>query len=133
MREGEAIKDFTYPDRIVVGTDNDKAKEIMTQIYDGIARVNKPILFTEYGFQSVNGAAGRHWEVDKSENNVNEELQANAYEATFRVFENETWYVGGFFWKWHFNSRQGRWRGTEWTPQNKPAEQVITRWYSKMD
>lgn len=94
---------------------------------------NKQILFTEYGFQSVNGATGRHWEVDKSESNVNEELQANAYEATFRVFEDEAWYAGGFFWKWHFNSRNGRWRGTEWTPQNKPAEQVIARWYSKKD
>lgn len=95
------------------------------------AKWNKPILFTEYGFQSANGAAGKHWEVDKSEGNVNEELQANAYEATFQVLENESWYAGGFFWKWHFTSRYGRWRGTEWTPQNKPAEEVIAKWYSK--
>lgn len=92
---------------------------------------NKRILFTEYGFQSANGAAGAHWEVDQSEENANNDIQANAYEATFRTFENESWYAGGFFWKWHFTSRYGRWRGTEWTPQNKPAEQVIARWYGK--
>ena len=93
---------------------------------------NKPILFTEYGFQSANGAAGSHWEVDKSESSANPQLQADAYEATFQALENEEWWAGGFFWKWHFTSRYGRWRGTEWTPQNKPAEEVIARWYAKI-
>jgi len=92
---------------------------------------DKPVLFTEYGFQSANGAAGSHWKVDKSEANANHQLQADAYEATFQALDNEDWWVGGFFWKWHFTSRYGRWRGTEWTPQDKPAEEVIARWYGK--
>lgn len=92
---------------------------------------NKPILFTEYGFQSANGAAGPHWDVDKSETNVNLQLQADAYEATFRALQDESWWMGGFFWKWHIVTRGDRWRGTEWTPQNKPAEQVIAKWYGK--
>ncbi|MEP1033577.1 hypothetical protein [Ekhidna sp.] len=93
---------------------------------------NKPILFTEYGFQSANGAAGKHWELDKSSENTNEQLQADAYEATYRALINEPWFRGGFLWKWHFTSRGGgRWRGTEWTPQDKPAEEVIARWYGK--
>ncbi|WP_420316202.1 glycoside hydrolase family 113 [Ekhidna sp.] len=91
----------------------------------------KPILFTEYGFQSANGAVGRHWEIDKSETNANTQLQADAYEATFQVFTNESWWLGGFFWKWHLTSGHGRWRGTEWTPQSKPAEEVIAKWYGK--
>ena len=94
---------------------------------------DKPILFTEYGFQSANGAAGSHWEVDESEENANHQLQADAYEATFQALENEDWWDGGFFWKWHFMSRYGRWKGTEWTPQNKPAEEVIARWYGKVN
>jgi len=94
---------------------------------------DKPILFTEYGFQSANGAAGPHWEVDKSSNNINEELQADAYEATFQSLQNVTWWKGGFFWKWHFTSNSSRWKGTEWTPQGKPAEQVIARWYQKIN
>lgn len=91
----------------------------------------KPILFTEYGFQSANGAAGNHWEIIETPENINENLQANAYEATFRALQNEKWYAGGFFWKWHFTIRNDRWKGTEWTPQGKPAEQVIAHWYSK--
>jgi len=92
---------------------------------------DKPVLFTEFGFQSAHGAVGQHWEVDKSEENANPQLQADAYEATFQVFSDESWWAGGFFWKWHLTSRYGRWRGTEWTPQGKPAEQVIARWYGK--
>jgi len=47
LREGEAINDFTNPDRIIVGTDSEKVKSIMQDIYEGITRANKPILFTD--------------------------------------------------------------------------------------
>ena len=46
LREGSAIQDFTIPDRIVIGVDNDKAKQVMESIYKGITRTGKPILFT---------------------------------------------------------------------------------------
>jgi UDPglucose 6-dehydrogenase len=47
LREGEAVKDFTNPDRIVIGTDNEKAKMIMVSIYRGIARADKPVFITD--------------------------------------------------------------------------------------
>ncbi len=47
LREGEAIKDFMNPDRVVIGADTEKARKIMENIYKGIARTNKPILFTD--------------------------------------------------------------------------------------
>ena len=33
LREGEAIRDFTYPDRIVIGTDNKKSSKILRNLY----------------------------------------------------------------------------------------------------
>ena len=33
LREGEAIRDFTYPDRIVIGTDDKKSNQIMKNLY----------------------------------------------------------------------------------------------------
>ena len=33
LREGEAIRDFTYPDRVVIGTDNKKSNQIMKNLY----------------------------------------------------------------------------------------------------
>ena len=47
LKEGSAIKDFMTPDRIIIGTNSDKAKEIMEKLYKSIARTNKPILFTD--------------------------------------------------------------------------------------
>lgn len=47
LREGEAIKDFTNPDRVVVGVSSERAKEVMSAIYRGIARTDKPIMFTD--------------------------------------------------------------------------------------
>ena len=47
LREGEAINDFMMPDRVVIGADSDKSRNIMNDIYKGIARTNKPIMFTD--------------------------------------------------------------------------------------
>jgi UDPglucose 6-dehydrogenase len=33
LREGEAIRDFTYPDRVVIGTDNKKSNNILKNLY----------------------------------------------------------------------------------------------------
>lgn len=46
LREGEAIKDFMNPDRIVIGVENGKAKSMMLDIYKGIERTGRPILVT---------------------------------------------------------------------------------------
>lgn len=47
LREGEAIKDFMTPDRIVLGVEDIRAKEIMTHIYKGIERTGRPIFITD--------------------------------------------------------------------------------------
>ncbi len=38
LREGEAIRDFMFPDRIVIGTNNNKANNIMKNLYDPIIK-----------------------------------------------------------------------------------------------
>jgi len=43
LREGSAINDFTHPDRIVLGLESAKAKQIMTNLYKPL---NRPILIT---------------------------------------------------------------------------------------
>jgi len=46
LREGAAVRDFQNPDRIVVGTDSERAREIMNELYRPITRVSRPIMFT---------------------------------------------------------------------------------------
>ena len=45
LREGSAIQDFTHPDRVVVGTDDDRAQDLMTQLYKPLSLRNAPVVF----------------------------------------------------------------------------------------
>ena len=46
LREGSAIEDFRRPDRVVVGCDTDRAREVMKEIYRPLYLNETPILFT---------------------------------------------------------------------------------------
>jgi len=43
MKEGAAVNDFMKPDRVVIGTDSEKAGEIMRELYSPFVRTEKPI------------------------------------------------------------------------------------------
>ena len=47
LREGAAIYDFKHPDRIVIGTQDDRAKTIVAEIYRPLSLNQAPILYTE--------------------------------------------------------------------------------------
>jgi UDPglucose 6-dehydrogenase len=47
LREGAAISDFKRPDRVVVGTDTEEAREVMRQLYRPLFLNETPMLFTE--------------------------------------------------------------------------------------
>jgi UDPglucose 6-dehydrogenase len=46
LREGAAIADFKHPDRIVVGAQDDRAQEVLKEIYRPLFLNRAPILFT---------------------------------------------------------------------------------------
>lgn len=46
LREGEAVNDFMIPDRIVIGVDNGKAKDVMLALYRPVERTGRPIMIT---------------------------------------------------------------------------------------
>ena len=47
LREGAAISDFKRPDRIVIGTTDARAREVMTEIYRPLFLNQSPLLFTD--------------------------------------------------------------------------------------
>jgi len=47
LREGAAIQDFKHPDRIVVGTDDSRAREVLSDLYRPLYLNAAPILFTD--------------------------------------------------------------------------------------
>jgi UDPglucose 6-dehydrogenase len=46
LREGSAITDFMRPDRVVVGTDSDRAREVLRRLYRPLYLIEAPIVFT---------------------------------------------------------------------------------------
>jgi UDPglucose 6-dehydrogenase len=46
LREGAAIYDFKHPDRVVVGTDDERGRKVMADIYRPLSLNQAPILFT---------------------------------------------------------------------------------------
>lgn len=95
-------------------------------------QVNKPVLFTEFGYRSVNFAAKEPWVFNRVEGNVNLKNQVNGLKAIYNEFWKEDWFAGGFLWKWFVNHNNvGGQFDNRFTPQNKPAEKVVANLYSQ--
>ncbi len=93
---------------------------------------NKKVLFTEWGYRSVDFSAKEPWTTDRTITSVNLEAQANTTKATFEALWDEDWFAGGFIWKWFIHhSESGGSDNNRFTPQNKPAESVIKEYYEK--
>lgn len=92
--------------------------------------IGKPILFTEYGYRSVDYSAKEPWRNDRDLNTLNMTAQKNAYVALFDVIWDKEWFAGGFLWKWfHDHGDAGGTDNTRFTPQNKPAEAIVRNFY----
>lgn len=98
-------------------------------------RNKKKILFTEYGYMSVDGCAGKAWEVEKAKHqlNINHNAQSNAYDALWTALSAENFWAGGFLWKW-FPDNLGHegYPEKDYTPQDKPAENIIKKWFAQI-
>jgi len=71
LREGVAVEDFLKPDRVVIGTQSERAQKVMRQLYEPFVRQGNPIIFMDE----------RSAEMTK--------YAANAYLATRISFMNE--------------------------------------------
>ena len=45
LREGSAIRDFTHPDRVLIGCEDGRGREVMQRLYQPLALRNAPIVF----------------------------------------------------------------------------------------
>jgi hypothetical protein len=88
-----------------------------------------PILLTEFGYRSVDGAAGKQWDLNSKP--FNEEAQRRAYLALFESLWTESWIAGGFFWKWRFRMENHKEEDRSYSPQNKPAMKIIQSVYNR--
>jgi len=90
----------------------------------------KPVLFTEFGYRSMDFNGIKPWNSDHTIETLNFEAQTNATQALFEEFWAEEWFAGGFIWKWyHDDAKSGGLENNQFTPQNKPVEELIKSYY----
>jgi UDPglucose 6-dehydrogenase len=58
LREGAAIDDFKHPDRIVVGADQERAREVLRELYRPLFLNDTPIVFTDRRTSELTKYAG---------------------------------------------------------------------------
>ncbi len=92
---------------------------------------DRDVLFTEYGYKSIDYVSAGHWNYNEDTIKVNVQNQVNAYESLFQSVWQEDWMLGGFFWKWHFYADAGGLSNRRYTPQGKPCLETIRKWYGK--
>lgn len=92
----------------------------------------KKVLFTEYGYRSVQYVGAKPWLIDRDQQPVNLEAQSRALQSIVDTFWPQDWFLGGFVWKWfmYFESAGGP-KDNRFTPQNKPAASVLAKAYAK--
>ena len=120
--------------------------EQLSEVWDSIKldisalskKYNKEVLFTEFGYLSVDGGAFEHWKLEPIRNTLasNEVVQANAFRALLQSFMPEVWFKGAFLWKW-YPSKKANWGEGEWskdyTPQGKLGLEVLKEEFGKFE
>ena len=87
-------------------------------------RWDKPVLFTDLGYESLADQAAKP--VSQAEGEPSEEAQAALYEAAFRAFQGNPWFVGiGWF---ELNGDGGQPEPGDYSFAGKQAEEVLRAW-----
>lgn len=112
--------------------DRDHWKKWKVQMKSFSDKTGKPVIFTEFGYRSVEATRKKPWE-GWQDRPVSEKEQKEALELLLKTFwtrDESSWFKGGFLWKWHLIPSQKMSYG--YTVQDKGAERVVKAAYQQM-
>ena len=92
------------------------------------SQYNRPIILTEIGYRSVDGANQHPWEWQTG-GTVDLQEQADCYRAALETFWGKPWFRGIYWWYWSTDPDQGGPGDMDYTPHNKPAEIILRNYY----
>jgi len=93
-------------------------------------KVKKPVIFAEIGYKSCVQSADQPW-LSTASKVCSLTIQQDAYTALLETFWDKPWFYGVYWWYWGTSSKMGGEFHRGFTPQNKPAQEIIKKWYSK--
>jgi hypothetical protein len=111
------------------------AEQVVKKIHAISKKFNKPVLLTEIGFCSM----PQTWKSPHQNSRgapVDLEAQRRCYEAITHGLKNSMtkdgeWLAGVYWWKWPTTLEDGGPQDTQFTPNGKPAAEVVARWYKQ--
>jgi len=104
-------------------------ERIKDQIKTVYQKYQKPIVFTEIGFRSINTPwKNPHAEGDDS---FNEQHQARCYKVILEGIQDEEWCGGILWWKYPSYLNYGGSENNSFTPHNKLAEQTVQKYFTR--
>lgn len=88
---------------------------------------NRPIVFTELGYRSMDYMAKKPWSYE-SNYRQNNEIQKIAYQLFFEEVWARPWMKGVFVWDWDPNETYKP-SNNKYSPQGKPAEKILKSYF----
>lgn len=108
-------------------------KGYLAQLEGVSQRFNKPILFTEIGYRSLDGSnkGPGAWQ---TKGTIDLQEQADLYQAALQVLWGKPWLAGIYWWQWIVSpgasgSTAGGPTDDGFSPFGKPAEEVLKQYY----
>ena len=90
------------------------------------------ILFTEFGYRSMDYAGKTPWDSRTISGQVNQEAQKVLLQGLIESTWNKDWFAGGFLWKWFHNPNSISQRhDNRFCVHGKKAEQLLSQLYKK--
>jgi hypothetical protein len=105
-------------------------QEIQAELEPFVRGQGKPLIFLEVGWCSLENAATEPWDYTQPVP-IDLDLQARLWQGFWRAWYGVEWLGGMSVWEWPPGDGGPEDRG--YTPENKPAEEVIREWFAKPD
>lgn len=124
-----------YPVGDKPGDSEESMMEKWVKVRDKLRRLHqkfgKPIAFVEIGCRSAHGCAMMPWDFSHTDLPYSEEEQANFYSSVMKVFWNEPWFAGFFWWDWSVKlySLQEAKSNAGFDIYGKKAGELLKDWY----
>jgi hypothetical protein len=109
------------------------ARAAMARVGAVATRYGRPAVLTEVGLASVRGAARTPWRWPTPQDAPDVETQARAYEALLAACTGVTFCRGLHWWKFYEVPERQVPAGLDFTPEGKPAADVLRAWYRMPD
>lgn len=110
----------------------EKVKTRMKKLSD---RFGKKIVFAEIGCRSAHGCAKMPWDFIHRDLSHDEDEQAAFYDSCMRVFSEEPWFAGIFWWDWStviYETKEEAAADNGFAIHLKKAESILTEWNRRL-